>query len=171
MTAIRVRIAAMAGAILIVLGAVGCSQQPGVVAYVGDAQVTQSELREAVDAFQQIRPAGQPPVAKAALVNGLIYGELASQIARDNKITITNADRHQLLNPDILAQRDLLPIVYNFIDPQIVATTMGTEKFKAEVSKREVRVNPRFGTWDPEGQSLMDGSSASLSEIGVVEQP
>ena len=87
------RRAAVAGAVAVTLLAAGCSgAAPGVVAYVGDAEITQTQLETAVAAVSTTVEQGQT-VSSEAVINAMIQGELAEQIAVDKKITITDAER------------------------------------------------------------------------------
>lgn len=151
----------------LLLSATGCArQQPSVVAYVGDGEVTQQEL-----------DAAYPPVAaalrdvqevsQAAVINVMIYGELSLQIARERGIAITDAQRDRLLAGSeltpLLADPGAKGVAYDIADQQIVAQKLGAEAFLAEVGEREVKLNPRFGVLDPQQKIIAADQSGSLS--------
>src|SRR6476659_7527070 len=93
-----------AGAIATVLAAAGCARaNTTVVAYVGsDGRVTQTDLDTAVSGIGQTLQPGQS-VSTSAVVNAMIHGEIAQQVADAHQITITDADRDKLLKGSNLA--------------------------------------------------------------------
>ncbi|MET1007240.1 MAG: hypothetical protein ABWX96_16955 [Propionibacteriaceae bacterium] len=164
------RRAAVAGAVAATLLAAGCSNAaPGVVAYVGDAEITQTQLETAVAAVSTTVEQGQT-VSSEAVINAMIQGELAEQIAVEKKITITDAQRDTFLKTTNLAPLlnvpDAKPIAYDVADQQIVAQSLGAAPFLAEIEKRQVKLNPRFGVLDLKQKTILEGQSGSLSEPG-----
>jgi hypothetical protein len=148
------------------LAAAGCQADPGTVAYVGGAQVSQQELDTAVAGVQQTLEPGQQ-VATAAVVNVLIHGQLAEQIAAARRITVTDAQRDKVLAGSNLAPLLEVPaakeVAYDVATQQLVAQRVGAEAYLAEVAKTEVRLNPRFGQLNPQDKTVVDGTSGSLS--------
>jgi hypothetical protein len=162
------RRAVLAVALSATLGAAGCaSSAPGVVAYVGDQQITQKQVQTAVAAVSSTVEAGQT-VSTEAVVNAMIHGELASQIAAEKKITITDAQRDAFLKTSNLATLltvpDAKPIAYDVADEQLVAKQLGAAPFLAEIEKRTVKLNPRYGVLDPKQKTIVEGQSGSLSQ-------
>jgi len=149
-----------------VLATVGCQADPGAVAYVGDAQITQRQLDEAVSGVQQTLQPGQQ-VATAAVVNGLIHGEIADQVAAKHKITVTDAEREKVLATSTLAPLLQVPaakgVAFDVATQQIVAQKVGAEAYLADVVKTPVTLNPRFGVLNEEDKTIVDSSSGSLS--------
>ena len=156
--------------------AAGCANaEPGVVAYVGPTEITQGQLDDAVEGVSSTLEEGQQ-VSREAVVNALIHGVLAEQIAAANKITVTDAERDQLIKAselapllDVPAAR---PIAYDVADQQIVAEKLGAEAYLKAVSERPVTLNPRFGVLDPEPKLIVADQSGSLAKPAspAVEQ-
>lgn len=139
---------------------------PGVAAYVGNEQVSQSQVDQAVKGLASIVEAGQS-VSVEAVVNALIQGELADQIAADQKIEITDADRDKVLKGTNLAGLvkvpDAQPVVFDVADQAIVAQKLGNAAYLDEVKKRAVTLNPRYGVLDPTQKTILADQSGSLS--------
>ncbi len=157
---------AVAAAAMVALA--GCSgASPSVVAYVGEDQITQVQLDRAVSGLSSTLQEGQT-VSSEAVVNAMIQGQLAEQIAADQGISLTDAGREAVLASSELAPLARVPeareIVYDVADSQIVAERLGAEAFLAEVAKREVTLNPRYGVLDPAQKTVVSGQTGSLSE-------
>ncbi|CAA9299362.1 MAG: hypothetical protein AVDCRST_MAG61-847 [uncultured Friedmanniella sp.] len=162
----RLRRAAAAAVALVAL--VGCSNaSPSVVAYVGDAKVTQTEVDEALTGLRSTLEEGQT-ISSEAVLNTMIQGELAAQIAADRGITLTDAQRDSVLAQSELAPLVKVPgareLVYDLADSQLVSSEVGTDAYLAELKARKVKLNPRYGVLDPEQKILVTGRSGSLSE-------
>ena len=97
------RATALAGVVAVTLSAAGGGNaEPTVVAYVGPSKITQKQVDVAVEGVSSILEEGQT-VSSAAIVNALIHGAIAEQLAADNKITITDAERDALIRNSNLA--------------------------------------------------------------------
>ena len=73
----------------------GCANaEPNVVAYVGPTKISQDELDDAVAGVTSTLQEGQQ-VSKEAVVNVLIHGALAEQIAASNNLTVTDSEREE----------------------------------------------------------------------------
>jgi len=171
----RMKRAALAAAASAALLMTGCSQaSPGVVAYVGESEITQQELESAVAAVSSTAEEGQT-VSTEAVVNAMIQGEAAAQIARERNITITDADRDTFLKKTNLAPLldvpGAKPVAYDVADQAIVAEELGAEPFLAELEKRQVKLNPRYGVLDPKQKTIVSDQSGSLSEPAPVQAP
>lgn len=161
------RYAAAASALSAVLLGAGCAQAaPGVVAYVGEAEITQRQVDSAVAAVSTTVQEGQT-VSAEAVVNAMIQGELSAQIARDRKITITDSQRDTFLKTTNLAPLLTVaaakPVAYDVADQQIVSTKIGAAGYLAEVEKRSVKLNPRYGVLDPKQKTIKENETGSLS--------
>lgn len=161
----RLRRAAAALAVLALAGCSGAS--PSVVAYVGDAQISQRQLEEAVEGLSTTLQEGQT-VSSEAVVNAMIQGEIAAQIAAEQDIALTDADRDAVLAQSELAPLASVPaareVVYDVADSQLVAQELGADAFLAAIAQRDVTLNPRYGVLDPEQKIVVSGQSGSLSE-------
>lgn len=164
----RPRRVVAAAAVLLGLALAGCADaSPGVVAYVGDDEITQGQLDEAVDGLSSALQEGQT-VSAEAVVNAMIQGRLAEQIAADEQIVLTDADRDAALkgsNLEALAGvAAARPVVYDVADSQLVAQKLGAEAYLAEIQRRPVKLNPRYGVLDPAQKTIVTGQSGSLSQ-------
>ena len=169
------RAAALAGVIVIALFAAGCTKaEPNVVAYVGSSRITEQQVNDAVEGVSTILQEGQA-VSRAAVVNSLIHGLIAEQVAAANKITITDGERAALIKTSNLA--GLLqvpkgrPVAFDLADQQIVSGKVGSEAYLAAVSNAQVTLNPRFGVLDPKQKLIITDKSASLAEPAPAQTP
>lgn len=163
---VRALIAGLLAAIVTLLA--GCAGgSPGVVAYVGDSRISETQLRGAVAGVQESLAADGQQVSDAAVVNVLIHGEIANQIAAQHNVTVTDAQRDALVGPSNLAPlltNDLAkPVAYALADQQLVAKAIGPQAYTAEVAAIDVTLNPRFGVLDPASKTIIEGASSSLS--------
>jgi len=167
--------AALAVAVSAALLAAGCANaSPGVVAYVGEDQITQREVETATAAVSSTVQEGQT-VSQEAIVNAMIQGELAAQIAVDQRIAITDAQRDAFLKTTNLAPllfvADAKTIAYDVADQQIVLQKLGESGFLAELEKRDVTLNPRYGVLDPKQKIVVTDQSGSLSRPAAAQTP
>ena len=162
------RALALVGVVVITLFAAGCAKaDPSVAAYVGTSRITQQQVDDAVEGVSSILQEGQE-VSRAAVVNSLIHGLIAEQIATDNKITVTDSERAALIKNSNLAGLLQVPkgrsVAYDLADQQIVSGKIGSEAYLAAVSEQQVTLNPRFGVLDPTQKLIITDKSASLAE-------
>ena len=156
--------ALLAGVALLGLGLTGCSQaEPGVVAYVDDTKITERQVDDAVAGATEAL--GQP-VSTEAIVNVMIHGQLSADIAAERQLEITDAQRAALLKDSNLAPLlnvpAAVPLAYDAADQQIVGQTLG-EGYLAEVGKRPVTLNPRFGVLDLSQKLIVTDQSGGLA--------
>jgi hypothetical protein len=169
------RVAASAAVAAVLVGA-GCAKaSPAVVAYVGDTEITQRQLDGAIGAVEQTLEQGQQ-VSTSAVVNVMVAGVLADQIAAAHHLSITDAQRDQLLATSNLVPLLAIPaakaVAYDAADAQLVSEQVGAQAFQAEVKQRTVRLNPRYGVLDPTQQTIIENSSGSLSTpAAAASQP
>lgn len=171
--AVTAKRAAVVVALSATLLSAGCSgASPAVVAYVGDSEITQTQLQTAVAAVSTTVEEGQS-VSSEAVANAMIQGELAAQIARDERINITDAQRDTFLKTTNLAPlldvASAKPVAYDIADQQIVAQKLGAERFLAEIERRPVKLNPRYGVLDPKQKTIVENQTGSLSEPATPE--
>lgn len=163
-----VRATVLGAALLLALGAAGCAKQdPSVVAYVDSTRITQQQLDDAVEGVSDILEEGQS-VSRPAVVNAMIHGAIAENLAAANKITITDGERDTLIkNSNLAALLNVpkgRPIAYDVADQQIVSDKMGSEAYIAALAKQQVTLNPRFGVLDPNQKTIITDKSASLAK-------
>ena len=169
----RVGSAVLAATALLALA--GCANaEPGVVAYVGDARITQGQLDRAVAGVSSTLQEGQQ-VSRDAVANALIHGALAEQIAADRNISVTDAEREALIKNSelagLLAVPDAKPIAFDVADQQIVAQKVGPEIYLTEVGERPVTLNPRFGVLDPAQKLILPDRTGSLAKPAPARTP
>ncbi len=169
------RAVALAGVVVITLFAAGCAKaDPSVVAYVGTSRITEQQVDDAVEGVSTILQEGQA-VSRAAIVNSMIHGLIAENVAAANKITITDGERDALIKKSNLA--GLLnvpkgrPVAYDLADQQIVSAKVGSAAYLAAVSQQQVTLNPRFGVLDPKQKLIIADKSASLAEPAPTQTP
>ena len=146
----------------------GCANaEPNVVAYVGPTRISQGELDEALAGVTSTLQEGQQ-VSREAVVNMMIHGALADQIASANNITITDGERDALLKTtELVALLDVpaaRPIAYDIADQQIVAGKVGSEAYLKAIGEQSVTLNPRYGVLDPAQKLIVTDQSGSLAK-------
>jgi len=162
----RALVSAGLAAVALVASGCGMSGSPSTVAYVGDSRVTQGQLDSALAGVQQTLQTGQQ-VSPSAVVNVMIHGALADEIAKTNDVTITDTERDAVIKGSNLAALldvpDAKPIAYDLADQQLVAEAVGADAYLKAVQGIDVELNPRFGVLDPTQKTVVDGESSSLS--------
>jgi hypothetical protein len=161
----------LAGALLGVVALLtlaGCGNaEPGVVAYVGDSRITQRQLDRAVAGISATLAEGQQ-VSREAVVNAMIHGALAEQIAADRKISVTDSERESLIKTSelagLLTEPDARQVAFDVADQQIVAQKLGAEAYLAAVTEWPVTLNPRFGVLDPKRKVILGNQTGSLAK-------
>jgi SurA N-terminal domain len=165
----RRRLAAgLAAAAVLVLA--GCADaEPSVVAYVGNDRITQSQFDRAIAGVSTTLQEGQQ-VSRDAVVNALIHGALAEQIAATRNIEVTDAQRDEFLESTDLAvlldNPDARDLAYDVADQQLVSDRVGAEAYVTAVRDSSVTLNPRFGVLDP-AQKLI----TSIEQTGSLSEP
>ncbi len=148
----------------------GCANaEPSVVAYVGDDRISQAQFDRAVTGVSATLQEGQQ-VSRDAVVNALIHGVLAEQIAADKRVQVTDRQREEFLQTTdlavLLGNPDARAVAYDIADQQLVSSKVGAEAYVAAVQERSVTLNPRFGVLDP-AQKLI----TSVEQTGSLSKP
>jgi SurA N-terminal domain len=158
---------ALLGVVAVVVLAGCANAEPGVVAYVGDTRITQKQLDRAVAGVSATLQQGQQ-VSREAVVNVMIHGVLAEQIAASRNISITDSEREDVIKNSelagLLAVPDARPIAFDIADQQIVAKKLGAQPYLDEVRNRPVTLNPRFGVLDPTQKLILSDRTGSLAQ-------
>ena len=167
------RRAGIAGLVLVALTVSGCANaEPGVVAYVDDARITQRQVDDAVNAISGTLEEGQR-VSSQAVVNAMIHGELAEQVAARQNIVISDSDRDEVLKGSNLAPlltvEAARPVLDDIADEQIVGSRLGQQYF-TEIGKINVTLNPRLGVLDPQREDD-HRESVQLARIPGTRRP
>lgn len=164
----RARWGRLFGLLLVVaVVASGCAGfRGGNVAYVGDQVITQTQLDTAVGGVQETLEDGQQ-VATEAVVNVLIHGRIAEEIAAANNIAVTDGQRDKVLAGSNLAALLDVPaaktVAYDVATQQIVAQRLGSKAYLEQMGAIDVQLNPRFGVLNTTEKTVIDGVSSSLS--------
>jgi hypothetical protein len=158
--------AGIAGLVLVALTVSGCANaEPSVVAYVDEARITQRQVDDAVNAISGTLEEGQR-VSSQAVVNAMIHGELAEQVAARQNIVISDSDRDEVLKGSNLAPllpvEAARPVLDDIADEQIVASRLG-QQYVTEIGKINVTLNPRLGVLDPQQKTIIENQSSSLA--------
>ena len=158
----------VSAAAVLALAACG-NAEPGVVAYVGDDRITQGQFDRAIAGVSSTLQEGQQ-VSRDAVVNAMIHGALAEQIATTRNIQVTDSQRDEFLRTTdlavLLASPEAKALAYDVADQQIVSEEMGADAYLAAVRERPVTLNPRFGVLDP-AQKLI----TSVEQTGSLSKP
>lgn len=164
----RLRLAAASLAVLALGASAGCANaNPAVAAYVDGTSITQKQLDAAVAGVAQTVEQGQQ-VSPQAVLDAMVQGVIADQIAAKNNIVVTDAERDSALQGSNLAP--LLPIpaakaiAYDVADSQIVAQKVGSQPYLAQVAQQQVTINPRYGVLDPKQKLIVADQSGSLAK-------
>lgn len=166
-------------AIVGVLALTGCTvTNPRVAAYVAGTPITQAE----VDAVSGALADASPDTSDSAggfvqtVLVIMVQNRIAAKAAADARITVTDAQRQS-----VFAQNELYgvlaenPVSADFMNDfantsVVVSDEAGVTAFREAAAQTNVRLNPRFGEWDAESVSLVQGSSGSLSELAPIQQ-
>jgi hypothetical protein len=163
----RSRLAAAALALVALGASAGCANaSPSVAAYVDGTSITSAQLEAAVAGVGQTVEQGQQ-VSSQAVLDALVHGLIADQIAAKNNITVTDAERTATLQGSNL--EPLLPIpaakevAYDVADQSIVAQKVGSQAYLDQVAQQQVTVNPRYGVLDEKQKLIVTDQSGSLA--------
>lgn len=151
----------------------GCAQSsPNVAAYIGSETITRSQLTDATAAVNQAI-GQQTPVTEQDVVLAMILGEVSAQIAQNKGLVITDEERDAQTNAALRNVPGAKQVAYDLADSVIVQQKLGSAEFLTAIKATDVRVNPLFGTWDPESPTgaLLDGETGSLSIAPAAQTP
>jgi hypothetical protein len=170
----RVR-AGVAASVLVLVALAGCANaEPGVAAYVDGTKITDRELTAAVEGVTSTLEEGQQ-VSTPAVLNAMIHGAIAEQLAAKDNIVITDTQRDTVLKDSNLANLVNVPaarpIAYDVADQQIVSTKLGAQAYLAAVEQKRVTLNPRFGVLDPKQKLIVSDQSGGLANPAITPTP
>ena len=162
-----VRAAVLTLAALFLTAFAGCANaEPGVVAYVDGTEVTDRQLREAVEGIESTLEPGQE-ILRDRVVNTLIVGVISSKLAAKNNIAISDSDRDALLKGSqlepLLAVPGAKTVAYAAADQALVSKALGAEAYFAAVDQIPVTLNPRYGVLDVREKTIVPGQTGSLA--------
>lgn len=146
----------------------GCAA-PSTAYVVNGVSVSEGRISEAAEACATLT--GQQPTSiRASMMNSVLAGTIGDQIASGAGITITDEQRRILLDSSEqgrLMQRNAgcSQVAGGLATYLLVLDQLGDASFGQALAALDVRVNPRYGRWDP-AQGVATGS-ASLSELDL----
>lgn len=166
------RIAGLVAALAAVVATAGCAgAAPDVAAYVGPSTISDSRLQEVTVAADAIFSTQGARANKSGLLSQLVVGEITDQLAEQRGIRISEGERNALLSNSPLASLvgdDRASELANaWADSELVRMRVGDQVFVQSLLAAEVRLNPRYGTWQPDAylqnKSSVGAGSESLS--------
>ncbi|MBN9106240.1 MAG: hypothetical protein J0I14_14700 [Propionibacteriaceae bacterium] len=109
-----------------------------------------------------------PGKYRVAVVGASIQAQLARDAAKIANITVTDAQRQEVISQNGLSALSANPVTKDLVDGlanvQVVFTNAsGLQAGKEAAAKAEVQLNPRYGTWDPSQLTLTGTGSLSTS--------
>lgn len=162
-----VKIAALAAAgVLALAGCAGSS--PRVAAYVNGAEIRTEQI-DAVAAVMA-RESGKPAGAfSAGITNAYIQGRLAQSALAKAGVTVTDAQRAQVITQTGATALASDPTTADFArayaDYALLSSSQeGSAALTQESTQTEVRLNPRYGTWDSSQGSITGSGSISFTK-------
>jgi hypothetical protein len=176
MSKARLMGAALATAGLLALA--GCGGNPQVAVYVGDSPIPLAKV-EAISKVLADSSSDTYDTAGAftpTVMQIMVQSKLAEQVAATKKITVTDDQRQS-----VYAENELYgvllknPVTADFMTSYastavILAGEPEQAAYRDLLAATNVRLNPRFGTWDPKTGGIAEGSSGSLSEAATPKQ-
>lgn len=176
MSKASVKVAALVATGLLALS--GCvSGNPQVAAYVGPDRITQAQVESVA---QVLSDTSSSPVDTMAaftptVMSIMVQNKLTSRAAEANGLTVSETDRQAFFASDelysvLLKNPASAGFMSDFANTAVLLSTdAGQAAVQETIRTTTVRVNPRFGEWDPE-VGLVPGSSGSLSEPASIKQ-
>lgn len=143
----------------------GCATSPSNAAVVDGSTISRQTLSASITGAQQVSQ-----LTGDQVLSVLIQAQIAERVAADEGLTITDADREEQLNPQVLAVADARDFALELADVQIVAGEVGEQQFTEALRGADVEVNPRYGSWDPE-QVAVNPEGGMLAQSGGGQQP
>lgn len=173
MSKVQVMAAALATAGLLALA--GCGGNPQIAVYVDDAPVPLAKVEAVAQVLADTSSDAYDTAGSftPTVLQILVQAKLAERVATDKKITVTDAQRQT-----VYAQNELYstllknPVTTGFMQSYadtavVLADKSAQAAYRDVMAAATIRVNPRFGVWDPRNGSLAEGSSGSLSEAAT----
>lgn len=161
-----------------VLALAGCATgNPQVAAYVGEATISQTEVETIAGALAENTEAEDSASGfSTTVLQILIQSRIVEQAAAAKNLSVPEADRNSAIaGNESLAALAKNPAVTDFINDYVdtsllLQTEAGATAAKEVAGATEVRVNPRFGTWDQTQFGLVEGSTGSISEAAPIKE-
>lgn len=162
-----VKIAALVAAGTLALA--GCADSnPRVAAYINgtEIRIEQIEAASAVMARATGEPAGG---FGTAITNAIIQGKIAQSVLTKSGVTVTDAQRAaeipKIGAAALASDPTTADIARAFADYSLLQNSQtGPDALAQEAARSEIRLNPRYGTWDNSQVSIAGPGSISLQQ-------
>ena len=174
-----VKVAALIAAGMVVLSGCATAGDPNVAVTVNGEVLTETRVTELSQAISEEQAAYEteldkqqvdvaPGKYRVAVVGAAIQAQLARDAAKIANITVTDAQRQEVISQNGLSALSANPVTKDLVDGlanvQVVFTNAsGLQAGKEAAAKAEVQLNPRYGTWDPSQLTLTGTGSLSTS--------
>lgn len=149
----------------------GCGAPTGSTAFAVNGETT--KMSQVTDSAQGCAGIIQQDasVIKPQVARMLLMGDLAKQISKDTKTSVTpqmQADALTKLEGDALTvDPQCATAVRGFADYAALAEKLGKDKLDDAMAALDVKVNPVFGTWDAKkGTFTAESGSLSAEDLG-----
>lgn len=137
----------------------GCAPGPSTAAIVGDRTISEAELTETVDSCRKINP----KIKRLDVLFPLMLGELSDEISPKLGRPTDDARLRAAMEADPEASRTIgtpcQKVVEGDLKMRYLQGSAGVEAVVQELPR--VQINPRYGTWDPQGRLDPRGGSIS----------
>jgi hypothetical protein len=156
-----------------VIALTGCAGSPQAAAYVGDTQISQSEVEHlsAVIADVSDDPTDIASTYTRGVLQILVRNEVARTVTAANPAAVTPELRQQVLTQqpqlaELMKTKDLTDLVSGLVDWQVLASSdAGRAAIVKGLGTTTVRLNPRMGVWDNTQAGIVTDSTGSISEL------
>lgn len=162
------KFARVAAPLAAVLMFAGCSTPSGGTAFSVDGTATsQSTVDDATSACARLTQQDASAL-RAKVAQLVLMGQLAPAVAKAGHISLTSAMENQAVSQldagPLLNDPACASAVRGFADFNAVANKLGKDKTIAALKGLDVKVNPVYGTWDPETAAFTPASGSLSSE-------
>lgn len=153
--------------LVMALGLAGCSAPSGSTAYLVNGKAVSEKQIDIASAGCAKLTNQTVAEVRASMMNSVLAGSLGDAIAAKTNTAVTDDERKTLLDASqqgrlMQEDPDCNNVAQGLATFLIVLEKVGEEPFGQHVAELDVKVNPRYGTWDPaQGAAI---GSGSLSE-------
>lgn len=164
----------MAGLVAAMLLLTGCtSGNPDLAATVKGVDIRETTL-DKVSASVATLLQADPRQYRVLILEALIQGQVAQQVATQAGVEITDADLQGVFGTSselssFYADPDAREVAVAVAQRELVASKLGSAEFTALAQQVPVVLNPRYGTWSATTNSML-GNTGSLSK-SVASNP
>jgi hypothetical protein len=149
-----------------VIALTGCAGSPQAAAYVGDTQISQSEVEHLSAVIADV--SDDPTDIASTYTRGVLQILVRNEA---NPAAVTPELRQQVLTQqpqlaELMKTKDLTDLVSGLVDWQVLASSdAGRAAIVKGLGTTTVRLNPRMGVWDNTQAGIVTDSTGSISEL------